>query len=172
MSGSPRRAPLAAIVLAAGKGTRMKSGRPKVLHEVCGRPLAYYPVRRALEAGADPVVVVVGHEAGAVKDVLTGALGDERLRFAVQRPQRGTAHAVLAAKKALRGFAGEVLILSGDTPLLTRETLSAAVPLLEVRTLYTQLGDWPGWLAVAILPVTLVARARRHGSAGGECAKL
>ncbi|HSB20041.1 MAG TPA: bifunctional UDP-N-acetylglucosamine diphosphorylase/glucosamine-1-phosphate N-acetyltransferase GlmU [Anaeromyxobacteraceae bacterium] len=125
MSGSPRRTPLAAIVLAAGKGTRMKSGRPKVLHEVCGRPLAYFPVRRALEAGADPVVVVVGHEAGAVKEVLTEALGDERLRFAVQKPQRGTAHAVLAAKKALRGFAGEVLILSGDTPLLTRQTLDA-----------------------------------------------
>ena len=127
MPASRRRAPLAAIVLAAGKGTRMKSGRPKVLHEVCGRPLAYYPVRRALEAGADPVVVVVGHEAPAVEKTLAGSVGDPRVRFAVQRPQRGTAHAVLAAKKALRGFAGDLLILSGDTPLLTRETLDAVI---------------------------------------------
>ncbi len=127
MSASPRRASLAAIVLAAGKGTRMKSGRPKVLHEVCGRPLAYYPVRRALEAGANPVVVVVGHEAPAVEDTLAESVGDPRVRFAVQKPQRGTAHAVLAAKKALRGFAGDLLILSGDTPLLTRETLDAVI---------------------------------------------
>jgi bifunctional UDP-N-acetylglucosamine pyrophosphorylase/glucosamine-1-phosphate N-acetyltransferase len=121
------RSPLAAIVLAAGKGTRMKSGRPKVLHEVCGRPMAYYPVRRALEAGADPVVVVVGHEAGAVREALAGALGDRRLRFALQKRQLGTAHAVLAGKQALRGFAGDVLILSGDTPLLTRETLESVI---------------------------------------------
>jgi bifunctional UDP-N-acetylglucosamine pyrophosphorylase/glucosamine-1-phosphate N-acetyltransferase len=127
MPRSRRRAPLAAIVLAAGKGTRMKSSLPKVLHEVCGRPMAYFPVRRALEVGADPVVVVVGHEARAVQATLSGALGDPRLRFALQRRQLGTAHAVLAAKRALRGFAGDVLILSGDTPLLTRESLEAVI---------------------------------------------
>jgi bifunctional UDP-N-acetylglucosamine pyrophosphorylase / glucosamine-1-phosphate N-acetyltransferase len=124
---SRRREPLAAIVLAAGKGTRMKSRRPKVLHEVCGRPLTYFPVKRALELGADPVVVVVGHQAEAVEAALSAALPEAPLRFAVQEQQLGTAHAVMAARKELKGFQGAVLILSGDTPLLTTETLRAVV---------------------------------------------
>ncbi len=120
-----RRTPLAAIVLAAGQGTRMKTRRPKVLHEVCGRPLVYYPVRRALDAGAGPVVVVVGHEAEQVEAAVAAAVAPARVEFAVQGKQLGTAHAVLAARKALAGFEGDVLILSGDTPLITRETLEA-----------------------------------------------
>jgi bifunctional UDP-N-acetylglucosamine pyrophosphorylase/glucosamine-1-phosphate N-acetyltransferase len=125
---SPRsRTPTAAIVLAAGKGTRMKSRRAKVLHEVCGRPLAYYPVKRALESGADPVVVVVGHQADEVEAALRAHLPDAPLRFAIQREQLGTAHAVLSARAALRGFDGQVLILSGDTPLLTAEALRAVI---------------------------------------------
>src|SRR3990170_298148 len=122
---TPRRnrTPLAAIVLAAGKGMRMRSSRAKVLHEICGRPLAYYPIHRALEAGADPVVTVVGHQADRVRQALESALPQAPLRFAVQREQLGTAHAVLAAKPALRGFRGPILILSGDTPLLTRAAL-------------------------------------------------
>jgi bifunctional UDP-N-acetylglucosamine pyrophosphorylase/glucosamine-1-phosphate N-acetyltransferase len=123
MATPRRRTPLAAIVLAAGKGTRMKSHRAKVLHEVCGRPLAYYPVKRALEAGADPVVVVVGHQAEEVEAALLAHLPDAPIRFAFQKEQLGTAHAVVSARTALRGFDGEVLILSGDTPLLTTETL-------------------------------------------------
>ncbi len=125
------RTPLAAIVLAAGKGIRMRSSRAKVLHQVCGRPLAYYPVRRALDAGADPVVVVVGVQAEAVRAALETALPGAPLRFTDQRDQLGTAHAVLAAKAALRGFRGPVLILSGDTPLLTRETLESVVAARE-----------------------------------------
>ncbi|HYG70368.1 MAG TPA: NTP transferase domain-containing protein, partial [Anaeromyxobacteraceae bacterium] len=121
------RAPLAAIVLAAGKGTRMKSQKPKVLHEVCGRPLAFFPTRCALELGADPVVAVVGHHAEAVEAALGAALAGGALRFAVQREQLGTAHAVLAAREALGSYRGPVAILSGDTPLLTTETLRAVV---------------------------------------------
>jgi len=126
---TPRRrsTPLAAVVLAAGKGTRMKTRRAKVLHEVCGRPLAYYPVKRALEVGADPVVVVVGHQADAVEAALTEHLPGAPLKFVVQKEQLGTAHAVLTARPALRGFDGQVLILSGDTPLVTAETLRAVV---------------------------------------------
>jgi bifunctional UDP-N-acetylglucosamine pyrophosphorylase/glucosamine-1-phosphate N-acetyltransferase len=121
------RTPLAAIVLAAGKGTRMRSGRAKVLHELAGRPLAYYPVKRALELGASPVVVVVGHQADEVEAALRAALPGAPLRFALQAEQLGTAHAVRQARGALRGFQGPVLILYGDTPLLTVATLRAVV---------------------------------------------
>jgi bifunctional UDP-N-acetylglucosamine pyrophosphorylase/glucosamine-1-phosphate N-acetyltransferase len=124
---TPSRRPLAAIVLAAGKGTRMKSSQAKVLHPIAGRPLAYYPVRRALDAGADPVAVVVGYQAGQVEAALRGALPDAPLRFAVQEEQLGTAHAVLTARRALRGYEGPVLILYGDTPLLTADTLRAVI---------------------------------------------
>ena len=120
-------APLAAIVLAAGKGTRMKSLRAKVLHEVCGRPMVYFPVKRALESGADPVVVVVGHQGELVEAALRAALPGAPLRFARQERQLGTAHAVLAAKASLRGHHGAIVILSGDTPLLTAHTLEAVI---------------------------------------------
>jgi bifunctional UDP-N-acetylglucosamine pyrophosphorylase/glucosamine-1-phosphate N-acetyltransferase len=116
--------PLAAIVLCAGKGTRMRSRKAKVLHEVCGRPLAFYPLRRAIDAGASPIVVVVGHQGEAVRQGLAPSFPGAPLRFAVQTEQLGTAHAVLAAKEALGGHAGPVLILSGDTPLLAAETLA------------------------------------------------
>src|SRR5512137_1039642 len=110
-------APIAAIVIAAGKGTRMKTRRAKVLHRVCGRPMVYFPVKRALEAGADPVVVVVGHQGDEVEASLRAALPAAPLRFARQERQLGTAHAVLAARSSLRGYHGAIVILSGDTPL-------------------------------------------------------
>jgi bifunctional UDP-N-acetylglucosamine pyrophosphorylase/glucosamine-1-phosphate N-acetyltransferase len=121
------RTPLAAVVLAAGKGTRMKSRTAKVLHPIAGRPLAWYPVKCALDAGANPVVVVVGHQAEAVEAALVASLPGAPIRFAVQEEQLGTAHAVLAARRALRGHQGPVAILSGDTPLLEKETLLSVV---------------------------------------------
>jgi bifunctional UDP-N-acetylglucosamine pyrophosphorylase/glucosamine-1-phosphate N-acetyltransferase len=127
MSPSTKPGPLAAIVLAAGKGTRMKSPKAKVLHEACGRPIAWFPIRRALELGANPIVVVVGHQADEVERSLAALLPGAPLRFALQREQLGTAHAVLTAKDALAGHEGQVLILSGDTPLLTTGTLRAVV---------------------------------------------
>ncbi len=127
MSSHTRRTPLAAVILAAGKGTRMKSGTAKVLHPLSGKPLAWFPIRAALEAGASPVVVVVGHQAGAVEAALRAALPGAPLRFALQTEQRGTAHAVLAARVALRGVTGPIAILSGDTPLLSAATLKRVV---------------------------------------------
>ena len=105
----------------------MKSSQAKVLHPIAGRPLAYYPVRRALDAGADPVAVVVGYQSDQVEAALRGSLPDAPLRFAVQEEQLGTAHAVLTARRALRGYEGPVLILYGDTPLLTAATLRAVI---------------------------------------------
>ena len=124
----------------------MKSARAKVLHELAGRPLAYFPVKRALELGADRVVVVVGHQAEAVEAALRAALPGAPLRFALQARQLGTAHAVLQARRALRGHGGPVLILSGDMPLLTAETLGALVsarPRPSALALATMVPDSP-----------------------------
>ncbi|WP_298037371.1 bifunctional UDP-N-acetylglucosamine diphosphorylase/glucosamine-1-phosphate N-acetyltransferase GlmU [uncultured Desulfuromonas sp.] len=110
---------LAAVVLAAGKGTRMRSGRSKVLHPVAGRPMVRYPVELARSLGCDPAVLVVGHGAEEVQSALAG----EDVRFALQAEQLGTGHALLCAEQALDGFAGTLLLLCGDVPLLRRQTL-------------------------------------------------
>ena len=111
---------LASIVLAAGKGTRMKSGLIKVLHPVAGLPMIAWPVAAAREAGSDPIVLVIGHQASAVQGLFRGA---SDIRSAMQEEQLGTGHAVACALDALAGFRGTVLILCGDTPLLQAETL-------------------------------------------------
>jgi bifunctional UDP-N-acetylglucosamine pyrophosphorylase/glucosamine-1-phosphate N-acetyltransferase len=116
------RGPLTAIILAAGQGTRMKSQRAKVLHDVCGIPMVHHVVRAALAAGAEDVVVVVGHEAPAVEQALTDAFGD-RVRTALQDRQLGTGHAVRCALPALRDDATRALVLCGDTPLLWSDDL-------------------------------------------------
>ena len=114
---------IAAVVLAAGKGTRMKSGKAKVLHEALGRPLAYFPIRAALALDCAPVVVVVGHQADEVEQELSRQFAGAPLRFALQADQLGTGHAVLQAEEALRGFEGDVLILAADVPLIRPDTL-------------------------------------------------
>ncbi|HZI14049.1 MAG TPA: bifunctional UDP-N-acetylglucosamine diphosphorylase/glucosamine-1-phosphate N-acetyltransferase GlmU [Myxococcus sp.] len=116
---------LAAVVLCAGKGTRMKSEKAKVLHPILGKPLCAYPVKRALELGASLVVPVVGHQAEAVEAAVRAHFPQAPLRFALQREQRGTADAVRSAEESLKGYSGRVLILYGDVPLLRRETLEA-----------------------------------------------
>jgi len=111
---------VAAVILAAGKGTRMKSGLVKVLHPAAGRPMISWVVDAALAAGAAPTVLVVGHQAEEVRSVFSGAAG---IRCAPQEEQLGTGHAVACAREELSGFSGTVLILCGDTPLLRGETL-------------------------------------------------
>ena len=118
---------LAAVILCAGKGTRMKSDKAKVLHPILGKPLCAYPMLRALELGASPLVPVVGHQAAEVERHLRLLFPDTALRFALQKEQRGTADAVKAARDALQGHEGQVLILYGDVPLLRRETLQSLV---------------------------------------------
>ncbi len=121
-SRGPRRA-LAAVVLAAGQGKRMKSPRAKVLHAVAGTPLVGHVLAAVEPLGVSTVVVVVGHDAEAVR----AAAGDAKI--AVQQQQLGTGHAVLQAKKALAGFDGDVLVLCGDVPLLRTETIHELVRL-------------------------------------------
>jgi bifunctional UDP-N-acetylglucosamine pyrophosphorylase/glucosamine-1-phosphate N-acetyltransferase len=108
------------VVLAAGKGTRMKSELPKVLHSVAGVPMIDHVLRTAAQLGPESVTVVVGHGADALKRALAGRSG---LNFVVQEPQLGTAHALLTAEEALRTSSGTLLLLSGDVPLLSSKTL-------------------------------------------------
>jgi len=110
--------PLAVVILAAGQGKRMKSGLVKVLHEVAGRPMLAYALEVAEALGPERLVVVIGRDGDRVRDAFAG-----RAIFAEQSERRGTGHAVQTARPALEGFAGDVLILYGDTPLLRVETL-------------------------------------------------
>lgn len=111
---------VAAIILAAGKGTRMKSNLVKVMHTLAGAPLIQYPVTAAREAEASRIVTVVGHQADAV---LTFFSDSADVAFALQEEQNGTGHAVACAAPRLKDFQGRVLILCGDVPLIRAETL-------------------------------------------------
>lgn len=105
-----------AVILAAGLGKRMKSSTPKVLHTVCGKAMVEHVVDAAVQAGIERIVVVVGHGADRVKDVL----GD-RVLYALQQEQLGTGHALLMAKE--QSITAHVIVLSGDAPLLRPETI-------------------------------------------------
>lgn len=108
-----------ALVLAAGKGTRMYSDLAKVLHPICGRPMLSYALTTLQKLGLARVLVVVGHQAERIKKVHA----DAQVEWVLQAEQLGTAHAVQCALPHLTDFAGSVLICCGDTPLLTADTL-------------------------------------------------
>lgn len=114
---------IAAVILAAGKGTRMKSAQSKVLHPVSGRPMVTFPVDNARRIGCETTVLVIGHGAEAVQ----GALDGHAVRFALQAEQLGTGHALLCAREALQGFSGTLLLLCGDVPLLRESTLEKLI---------------------------------------------
>ena len=111
-----------AVILAAGKGTRMKSDLPKVLHELAGRPLLDHVLDTVAAVGIPRTVVVVGHQAERVEEICAR----EGLRFVRQEPQLGTGHAVQVAVPALRP-GGFCVVLAGDVPLLRAETLSRLI---------------------------------------------
>ncbi len=115
---------LAAVILAAGLGTRMKSALPKVMHPLAGRPMIQHLMATVSPLKPDHIVVVVGPGMESVGRAVAPA------RTAVQEDRLGTAHAVLQAQEALRGFVGDVLVLYGDTPLISEKTLAR---LLEER---------------------------------------
>ncbi len=109
-----------AVVLAAGKGTRMKSDLPKVLHEVCGRTMVEHVFDAVRGAGVKRIVCVIGHQADLVREKLAA---HQDVSFALQAEQKGTGHAVRMAADALADHDGPVLVLAGDTPLLRPESL-------------------------------------------------
>jgi bifunctional UDP-N-acetylglucosamine pyrophosphorylase/glucosamine-1-phosphate N-acetyltransferase len=122
--------PLAAVILAAGQGTRMLSDLPKVVHEAGGLPMVCWVVRACAGAGCGRVVVVVGYERERVRAAVerdAASLDDVPVEFAVQHEQLGTGHAVQCARPALEGFKGDILVLCGDGPLVRAETLEGLV---------------------------------------------
>ena len=110
-----------ALVLAAGQGTRMKSDLAKVLHRMAGRPMLAFVLAALEELGVGRTLVVVGYQADRVR----AALAEARVEWVLQAEQRGTGHAVQVAAPALAGFAGTLLVVYGDTPLLRAATLDA-----------------------------------------------
>jgi bifunctional UDP-N-acetylglucosamine pyrophosphorylase/glucosamine-1-phosphate N-acetyltransferase len=112
--------PTHVVVLAAGQGTRMKSALPKVLHPVAGSPLVDHVLDAAATINPETTTLIVGHGADAVKQALSGR---QNVRFALQQPQLGTAHALQQAEPMLAGRTGTVVLLSGDVPMLRPATL-------------------------------------------------
>jgi UDP-N-acetylglucosamine diphosphorylase/glucosamine-1-phosphate N-acetyltransferase len=112
-----------ALILAAGKGTRMKSDLAKVLHVLNGKPLLHYSLVAAKEAGAEKIVVIIGHQADKIRNDFSG----RGCIFVEQKPLLGTGHAVLQAKNVLADYKGLTVILCGDVPLLKPATIKSLV---------------------------------------------
>jgi bifunctional UDP-N-acetylglucosamine pyrophosphorylase/glucosamine-1-phosphate N-acetyltransferase len=126
------------VILAAGKGTRMRSALPKVLHRAAGRPLLAWVIDAARAAGCERILVVVGHGHERVREEIAG----DDLGWVLQAEQRGTGHALAQAEAEIRG-AATLLVLSGDVPLITPETIAR---------LAAEAGSGWGAMAVAELP--------------------
>ena len=114
---------LAAIILAAGKGTRMKSDLPKVFHEILGEPMLSYVIKTVAKLEPAKILVVVGHQRHLIIDFYKGW----PVEFVVQSEQLGTGHAVMMAEPKLREFQGQVLVLAGDVPLISEQTMRQLV---------------------------------------------
>ena len=110
---------LSIIIMAAGKGTRMNSKRPKVLHELAGKSLINHVINTAKLLSPKYIVVILGYESDLIKQ----SINDDNILFSIQRRQKGTGHAVMKAKQHLHKFKGQTLVLSGDVPLIKKETL-------------------------------------------------
>lgn len=131
---------LAAVILAAGKGTRMKSSLPKVLHRVCGRTMLEHVLLAVQKTGAQKTVLVVGHQGELVAESARG-----KAETVYQAEQLGTAHALLQCRQALKGFDGDILVVCGDTPLLTSQTL------LQLQAEHSRCG-FAATVLTAVLP--------------------
>jgi UDP-N-acetylglucosamine diphosphorylase/glucosamine-1-phosphate N-acetyltransferase len=114
---------LATIILAAGKGKRMKSDLPKVLHKINGRPMVHYVIDAAEAIGSNKIVLIVGHK----KELVVESCQDRKVEYITQEEQLGTGHAVLQTAPLFNNFKGNILVLSGDVPLLTPRTLNSLI---------------------------------------------
>ncbi len=116
---------LVTLIMAAGKGTRMKSDLAKVLHPIDGQPMIHYVIKLARELGSSRVIAIIGHQ----KERVRAELDYEHIEYALQEPQLGTGHAVMQAEPLLHNYGGDVLVLSGDVPLLTEKTMRRLIGL-------------------------------------------
>jgi len=151
--------PVAVIILAAGQGTRMKSALPKVLHPVAGQAMLGHVLDAAATLKPDRIVVVTGKGQEAV------AAAAQPAKIAIQHPARGTGHAVMAALPALKGFKGDVIVLFGDTPLLTPELVKNLLAVRRGR------GD-PAAVIVGFRPADPAAYGRLIVDAKGKLLKI
>ncbi|GAB4178179.1 MAG: sugar phosphate nucleotidyltransferase [Calditrichia bacterium] len=126
---------LATVILAAGKGKRMKSDLPKVLHPLNGRPMIHYVVDVAEQINSDKIIIIVGHK----KEMVMEELKSRNVEFAIQEEQLGTGHAVMQTEPLLENFDGDVLVLSGDVPLLTANTISQLLTEHKTKNPYATL---------------------------------
>jgi UDP-N-acetylglucosamine diphosphorylase/glucosamine-1-phosphate N-acetyltransferase len=110
---------LATVILAAGKGTRMKSDLPKALHKVNEKPLLMHVIGLAKNINSEIIINILGHQ----KDLVIEAIASENVEYVIQEPQLGTGHAVQQTYPLLKDFDGDVLVLSGDVPLLRKSTI-------------------------------------------------
>ena len=151
---------IAAVVLAAGKGTRMKSATHKVLHEVAGRPMIEHLLASIEELAPERMVTIVGE----AREQVTARLA-ERCAFAVQDPQLGTGHAVQQAVAALEGFDGIVMVLYGDVPFVRAETMRAMIARLEGE-------DMPAAVVLGFEPADPLRYGRVIADDAGRIAKM
>lgn len=153
--------PIAAVILAAGKGTRMKSGLHKVLHPLGGRPMLMHLLASLDALAPARRVVVVGDRAEQLREALAGT----NVVLAVQAPQLGTGHAVLQAEAALAGFSGTVLILFGDVPLISADTMGRLAAAVEPT-------DGPAIAVLGFRPAVPGAYGRVIAGAAGRILKM
>jgi bifunctional UDP-N-acetylglucosamine pyrophosphorylase/glucosamine-1-phosphate N-acetyltransferase len=161
MTNPALRRPLAAVILAAGQGTRMKSAKHKVLHPLAGKPMLTHLLDTVAGLGAERTVVVVG----AGGDQVETAVANREVDIAWQREQLGTGHAVLMAKEALAGFAGDVLILYGDVPLVSAATMQRMIDRLNF-------GIEPRAVVLGFRPDNAGAYGRIIAGADGTISKM
>lgn len=128
----------AAIILAAGKGTRMKSGLPKVMHAVGGRPMIDWSIELARNAGCSRIVIIAHPSQTVLIDHVTASLGRDAIAF--QDPPQGTGHAVQCAEAALTGFVGDLVVLYGDSPLVPVSAIEDLYAVLETGAALGVLG--------------------------------
>lgn len=166
-------AKIATVILAAGKGTRMKSDLPKVLHTLNNRPMVEYVIDVAEEIQSEKIVLIVGHQ----KERVMETVNRRGVAFAVQSPQLGTGHAVLQAKPFFEKFDGELLVLSGDVPLLRAETLQKLIaihtsenPLATLLT--TKMADPTGYGRVVRDSAGFVRKIVEEKDASEEIRKI